>query len=99
MFSTVIHCTTTSKESVCRIVCMLCQQTSPKRWFANVNMTLFCVVTKSVYPATTMTTIRQCSILEFGRRAYNQDVVPGITRPLHATTCMLRLYFLEKSYC
>jgi len=99
MFSTVTHCTTTSKESVCRIVCMLCQQTSPKRWFANVNMALFCDVIKSVYSVTTMTTQRHCSILEFGRGAYNQDVVLGITRPLHATACMLRLYFLEKSYC
>jgi len=25
-------------RSVCRIVCMLCQQTLPKLWFANVNM-------------------------------------------------------------
>ena len=59
------HCTTTSKESVCRIICMLCQQTS--RWFANVNMTSYCDVTKSVYPGA-MTTIGHCSILEFGRR-------------------------------
>jgi len=27
---------------------MLCQQTSPKRWFANVNMTSCCDVTNSV---------------------------------------------------
>ena len=33
----------------------------------------------------TMTTIRHCSILEFGRGASNQAVAPGITRPLHAT--------------
>jgi len=31
-----------------------------------------------------MTTIRHCSILEFGRGASNQVVAPGITRPLHA---------------
>jgi len=66
MFITVTHCSTTSKEGVCRIVCMLCQQTLPKLWFANVNMTSYCDVTNSVYPVT-MTTIRHCSILEFGR--------------------------------
>jgi len=32
-----------------------------------------------------MTTTCHCSILEFGRGAYNQAVAPGITRPLHAT--------------
>jgi len=32
-----------------------------------------------------MTTKRHCSILEFGRGASNQAVVPGIIRPLHAT--------------
>jgi len=64
---------------------MLCQQTSPKRWFANVNMTSYCDVTNSVYPVT-MTTKRHCSILQFGRGASNQAVAPGITSPLHATT-------------
>jgi len=44
---------------------MLCQQTLPKRWFANVNMTSYCDVTTSVYPVT-MTTKYHCSILEFG---------------------------------
>jgi len=34
-----------------------------------------CDVTNSVYPVT-MTTIRHYSILEFGRRAYNQAVAP-----------------------
>jgi len=81
MLITVTHCTT-SKESVYRIVCMLCQQTSPKRWFANVNMTSYCDVTNSVY-AVTMTTIRHCSMWEFGYGAYNHEVAPGITRPLH----------------
>jgi len=85
MLITVTHCTT-SKESVYRIVCMLCQQTSPKRWFANVNMTSYCDVTNSVY-AVTMTTIRYCSMWEFGYGAYNHEVAPGITRPLHATVC------------
>jgi len=65
-------------------ICMLCQQTSLKRWFANVNMTSYCDVTSSVYPVK-MTTIRHCSILEFWRGASNQAVTPGITRPLHAT--------------
>ena len=43
----------------------LCQHSSPKYWFANVNMTSYCDVTNIVYPVT-MTTIRHCSILEFG---------------------------------
>jgi len=60
MVCLVIHCTTTSKVSSCRILCMLCQQTSPKRWFANGNMMSYCDVTNSVYPVT-MATIRQCS--------------------------------------
>jgi len=48
-------------------------------------MTSECDVTKSAYPVT-MTTIRHCSIREFGRgRASNQAVAPGIARPLHAT--------------
>jgi len=62
---------------------MLYQQTSPKRWFANVNMTSYCDVTSSVY-AVTITTIRHCSMREFGKGAYNQEVAQGITRPLHA---------------
>jgi len=65
-------------------ICILCQQTSPKCWFANVNMKSYFDVTNSVYPVT-MTTIRNCSILEFGRGASNQAVAPGITRPPHAT--------------
>jgi len=31
---------------------MLCQQTSPKRLFANVNMTSYCDVTNTAYPVT-----------------------------------------------
>ena len=70
---------------------MLCQQTSPKRWFANVIVTSYCDVTNIVYPVT-MTTmgLRHCSILEFGRGASNQPVAPGITRPLHATGSRVR---------
>jgi len=44
---------------------MLCQQTSPKRWFANVNTTSYFEVTNIVYPQL-MTNIRHCSMLEFG---------------------------------
>jgi len=60
-----------------------CQQISPKRWFANVNVTSFCDVTNSAY-AVAMTTagLRHCSVLEFGRGASKQAVAPGITRPL-----------------
>ena len=54
-------------KRVCRLICMSRQQTSPKCWFANVNITSYCDVTNSVYPVT-MTTIHHCSILEFGRR-------------------------------
>ena len=76
-----IHCT----KSACRIICMLFQQTSPKRWFANVNMTSYCDVTNSAF-SVLMTTIRHCSILKFSRGgAYNHAVAPGITRPLHGT--------------
>jgi len=47
-------------------------------------MTSYCDVTNSAYPVS-MTTIRHCSILEFGSGASNQAVAPGITRLLHAT--------------
>jgi len=47
-------------------------------------MTSYHDVTNNVY-SVTMTTIRHCSIQEFGRGASNQAVAPGITRPLHAT--------------
>ena len=87
MFIAVTHCTTTSKESACRIICMLCQQTSPKRWFANLNKTSYCDVTNTVFPVT-MTTTRHCSIPEFGRGASNQAVAP-----LNAT--VLLDYFLK----
>jgi len=40
----------------------------------------------------TMTTIRHCFILDFGRGAYNQADAPGITRPLYATECMQTLF-------
>jgi len=49
---------------------------SPKRWFAIVNMTSYCDVTSGIYPIT-MTTIRHCTILEFGRGEYNQASRPG----------------------
>ena len=75
-------------------VCKLCQQTSPKCWFANVNMTSYCDVTNSVYPLTITTIgLRHCSILEFGRGASNQAVALGITRPLHATDRMINFYW------
>jgi len=90
----------------CPWICMLCQQTPPKRWFANVNMTSYYDVTQqtppkrwfanvnmtsyydvtnNVFPVT-MTTIRHCSILEFGRGASNQAVArasPDLCMPLH----------------
>jgi len=66
MFITVTHCTTTSKESACRITCTLSQQTSPKCWFANVNMASYSDVTNSLDPVTAIA-MRHCSILEFDR--------------------------------
>ena len=92
MLITVTHCTTTSKESVYvyRIVCMLCQLTLTKRWFANGNMTSYYDVTNSAY-AVTITTICHCSMLEVGKGAYNQEVALGITRRLHTTAQKSRL--------
>jgi len=66
MFITVTHCTTASKESACRKICMLCQQNSSQRWFPNVYMTSYCDVTNNIY-AVTMTTVHHCSILDFDR--------------------------------
>jgi len=62
MFIALTHCTTTTKESACRIIYRLRQQTSPKRWFAYENMTSYYDVTNSVCPVT-MTTTPCCSIL------------------------------------
>jgi len=36
--------------------------------------------------------MRHCSIPELGRGAYNRAVAPGITRPLHATAFVPRLW-------
>ena len=48
---------------------MLCQQTSPKPWLTNVNMTSYRDVTNNSVYLVTMTTmsLRHCSIREFGR--------------------------------
>jgi len=55
-----------------------------------VNMTLYCDVTNSVYPVT-MTTIRYCSILKFGRGhpiKQSPQASRNLCTPLHgATTC------------
>jgi len=55
MFIPVAHSTATTKESACRIIRRLRQQTSPKRWFANANMTSYYDVAKSVYLVTMAT--------------------------------------------
>jgi len=82
---------TTSKESACKIICMLYQQTSSKRRIANnVNMTSHYDVANSLDQVTTWT-IRHSSILEFDRGASNQAVTPGTTWPLHATGRMQEL--------
>ena len=38
-----------NKESGCRKICILCQQTSPKRWFGSMEMTSNCDVTNSAH--------------------------------------------------
>jgi len=45
-----------NKGTACRRVCLLCQQTSPKRWFENMNMTSNCDVINSAHQMQ-MTTI------------------------------------------
>jgi len=81
----VTHCST-SKESACRMIGMLCEQTSPKLCFAKASMTSYCDVTNSAYPVT-LCNIRDCSILEFDRRASNQAVTPGINHHTSARHC------------
>ena len=79
---------TANKDSACRIICMLCQQISPKLWFANVNMTLYYDVINSVYPVK-MTTIRHCSILGFGGGhtiKQSPRVSPDLCTPLVSRT-------------
>jgi len=66
------------------IMCMLCQQTSSKCWFANVNIMSYFDVTNSVFPLT-ITTICHYSILEFRRGACNPAVArasPDVRTPL-----------------
>jgi len=46
-----------NKESTCRRICILCQQTSPKRWFGNMNMTSNCGVTNNAHQIKITTTI------------------------------------------
>jgi len=80
---------------------ILCQQTSPKRRFGNVNMTSICDVINSLQQIQLTTIrnwmkppvrivcvrhwIRHCLILEFTRGASSEAAAPGITRSLHAT--------------
>jgi len=56
MFIQVTHCTTTTEESACRLICRLPQKTSSKRWFAIANMRSYYDVANSVYPVTMTTT-------------------------------------------
>ena len=52
-----IQCNDTqNKGSGCREICILCQQTSQKGWFGNMDMTSNCDVTNSVHQ-TQMTTV------------------------------------------
>jgi len=75
MFNAVIHCIINSKESVSSIICILCQQTLSKRWFANVNMMSYCDVTNSAHPAT-MTKTPYCSVLQFDKEAHTIKQLP-----------------------
>ena len=47
---------TQNKESACRRICIMCQQTSPKHWFGNMNMTSNCDVTNSAHQIQMATT-------------------------------------------
>jgi len=52
-----IQCNDTQNtESVCRRICIMCQQTSPKRWFGNLNITSNCDVTNSAHQMQITTT-------------------------------------------
>ena len=85
MLITVTHCITMSKESMCRVTCMLHQSTNfTKTSVCKVIMTSYYDCTNNIYPVT-MTTICHCSKLEFGREACNQAFTPGIEIPLHNT--------------
>ena len=80
---------------------MLCEQTSPKRWLAKVNMTSYCDVTNSVYPITT-TTIRHCSIVEFGRGhpiKKSPRTLPDLCTPLAQDLSVSFLESLRRRNC
>ena len=52
-----IQCNATqNKENGCRRICTMCQQTSPKCWFGNMNTTSNCDVTNNVHQIQTATT-------------------------------------------
>jgi len=81
-----------NKELACRIICMLSQQNSPERWYANVNMRSYCDVTthrlssKNYHHTPLLNTI-----IWLG--ASNQAAAPGITRP--STPPNSRVYLVE----
>ena len=65
-----------------------------KTLVANLNMPSCCDVTNSVYPVT-MTTIRHCSILEFGRGASHQALArasPDLCTPLPVSLSFICLF-------
>jgi len=96
MFSTVTHCARTRKESACRIIHILCQQISPKCWFANANMTSYYDVTNSAYPLA-MTTPCHCSIPEFGR-GHTIKKSPGAPSDLH-WSLVTNLQWFDQRHC
>ena len=94
MFITVAHCTTTSKDSACRIICMLCE--------TNFAKTLVCerecndmlwhhkqrISSNNDHHTPLLNT-------RIWLEAYNQAVAPGITRPLHATGNMPSVFSIN----
>jgi len=68
---------------------------SPKRWFANANMTTYYDVANSVYPVT-MNTKRCCSILDVGRHATKQS---PRTSPDLCTPLVINLQWFDQRLC
>jgi len=53
-------------------------------------------ITEIALPPTLLARSTPASVLEFGRRAYNQVVAPGITRPSHPSVINAAPHFICK---
>jgi len=88
MFTSVTHCTPTTKEGACRRICRLRQQTSPKRWFANAHMTSYYDGANSVYPAAYIQQWPPYAAAQHWNLVggiQSKAVAPHIAKPLHVT--------------